>query len=124
MTAADPARALPGGLESGRRSAVSGLEIAPLRGLRYDTSRIGKASNGAARAVTAPPYDVISLEEHRRLRAVVAALPEDAWGKRPPGSTHTVARLVFGAALHDTYHAGQIQLLKRLAGAPKGSRAR
>ncbi len=64
------------------------------------------------------------VEEHRRLRAVVAALPEDAWGTRPAGSAHTIARLVFGAALHDTYHAGQIQLLKRLAGAPNGPRAR
>jgi uncharacterized damage-inducible protein DinB len=48
--------------------------------------------------------------EHDRLRAAVAALPP-----RSLGESHTVGRLVRGAALHDVYHAGQIQLLKRLA---------
>jgi uncharacterized protein (DUF1015 family) len=68
MTAQDAARPTAGGRENpGRRSAVSGLEIAPLRGLRYDAARVGKPGNGAARSVTAPPYDVISPDEHRRL---------------------------------------------------------
>jgi hypothetical protein len=64
------------------------------------------------------------VAEHRALRAVVEALPEQAWGERPPGTSHTFARLVFGAALHDTYHAGQIQLLKRMAGVGGRRRAR
>jgi hypothetical protein len=77
---------------------------------------------GASRAAWAA--DVRLLDgEHRQLRAVVAALPPGAWTTRPSGSAHTVARLVFGAAMHDTYHAGQVRLLKRLAGAPR-ARAR
>lgn len=51
-------------------------------------------------------------EEHARLRAAVAALPERSLtGRR--GSWRLVD-YVLGAAAHDLYHAGQINLLKRL----------
>ena len=52
--------------------------------------------------------------EHRKLRAAVAAFPERRWSARAEGSPFTNAALVRGAAAHDLYHAGQIQLLKRL----------
>ena len=39
------------------------MEIAPFRGLRYALQKIGETAEN----VTAPPYDVISPEEHRRL---------------------------------------------------------
>jgi uncharacterized damage-inducible protein DinB len=56
-------------------------------------------------------------EMHRRLREAVAALDPAALD-RPAGGGHTTAfDLVAGAAAHDLYHAGQIQLLKRLRGA-------
>ena len=32
----------------------------------------------------------------------------------PPGSTNDFATLIYGVAAHDLYHAGQIQLIKRL----------
>lgn len=51
---------------------------------------------------------------HRDLRAVVAATPARALGARLPGSTVTRLKLIAGAAAHDVYHAGQIQLLKKL----------
>jgi hypothetical protein len=54
-------------------------------------------------------------EEHRKLRAVVAALRPGSLKTLAPGTRHSLGRLVFGAALHDVYHAGQIQLLKRMA---------
>jgi uncharacterized damage-inducible protein DinB len=57
------------------------------------------------------------VAEHRRLRETVAGLRESDLPRRAAGSTHTRARLIYGAAAHDVYHAGQIQLLKRLAGA-------
>ena len=44
--------------------------------------------------------------EHRRLTAAVAKLPA-----RPAPS---VLRQIYGVALHDTYHTGQIQYVKRL----------
>jgi uncharacterized damage-inducible protein DinB len=52
--------------------------------------------------------------EHRKLRAVVAALTDSALARKPRGSKHSVLRMVAGVAAHDLYHAGQIQLLKRL----------
>jgi uncharacterized damage-inducible protein DinB len=54
---------------------------------------------------------------HADLRAAVAALAPDKLNTKPPGSKHTYRRLIQGAALHDVYHAGQIQTLKRLMSA-------
>jgi uncharacterized damage-inducible protein DinB len=55
-------------------------------------------------------------EQHQRLREAVSKLTPAALRRIPKGSRHTVAGLVRGVAAHDLYHAGQIQLLKRLAG--------
>ena len=54
--------------------------------------------------------DLALLEsEHRQLRQAVADYLA--------GKTQNVAeRLIFGAAFHDVYHAGQIRLLRRLQG--------
>ncbi len=51
---------------------------------------------------------------HRRLRAAVASLQDSDLDRRAPGGQETIARLVRGVAAHDLYHAGQIQLVKRL----------
>ncbi len=59
--------------------------------------------------------DLALLEdEHDRLRAAVAAFPAARWTRKAPGKPFTYAALVRGVAAHDLYHAGQIQLLKRL----------
>jgi hypothetical protein len=59
--------------------------------------------------------DVASLvDQHRRLRDVVALLRDTDLRRKPAGSQFTVGAIVRGAAAHDLYHAGQIQLLKRL----------
>jgi hypothetical protein len=55
------------------------------------------------------------VAEHRRLRAIVADLRAADLGATLLGSVHTRAATVRGIAAHDLYHAGQIQLLKRLA---------
>jgi hypothetical protein len=57
---------------------------------------------------------------HADLRAAVAALAPGTLDRKPPGSKHTRRRLIQGAALHDVYHAGQVQTLKRLMGAANG----
>ena len=60
--------------------------------------------------------DVALLEEmHRRMRAAIAELSLRDLAKIPPGSKVSNAALISGIAAHDVYHAGQIQLLKRLA---------
>jgi DinB superfamily len=59
--------------------------------------------------------DLALLAEcHRRLRAAVARLEDAALDRRAPGGTETIGRLLRGVAAHDLYHAGQIQLLKRM----------
>jgi hypothetical protein len=60
--------------------------------------------------------DVALLDEtHRTLRDAVAALRPMDLRQAPKGSKLTRRALVTGVAAHDLYHAGQIQLLKRLA---------
>jgi hypothetical protein len=53
------------------------------------------------------------VDEHRQLRDEVARLDPERLEAPLPKSSFTVAGLIRGAAAHDLYHAGQIQLLKR-----------
>jgi hypothetical protein len=60
--------------------------------------------------------DIALLEQtHQTMRAAVAGLSADELDVTPPGSTVSNLNLIAGIAVHDVYHAGQIQLLKRLA---------
>ena len=54
--------------------------------------------------------------EHKQLRAAVASFPASRWTSKAPGKPFNFEGLVRGVAAHDLYHAGQIQLLKRLQG--------
>jgi uncharacterized damage-inducible protein DinB len=59
--------------------------------------------------------DVGLLDQmHRSLRGAVAELSARAVGHTPRGSKVSNVALLSGVAAHDLYHAGQIQLLKRL----------
>ena len=51
---------------------------------------------------------------HRELREAVAALAEADLDSIPAGSKFSFSELITGVSFHDIYHAGQIQLLKRL----------
>jgi uncharacterized damage-inducible protein DinB len=53
-------------------------------------------------------------EQHRRLREAIARIPQRRLSERSSGSRHRVDTLAYGTAAHDVYHAGQIQLVKRL----------
>ncbi len=53
-------------------------------------------------------------EQHRRLRAAVEKIPVRRLSTVSRGSRHRIDTLVYGIAAHDVYHAGQIQLVKRL----------
>lgn len=60
--------------------------------------------------------DVTLLDaQHAALRDAIAALSPRELQATPPGSTVSNFALLSGVAAHDLYHAGQIQLLKRLA---------
>jgi uncharacterized damage-inducible protein DinB len=61
--------------------------------------------------------DMALLEAmHRALRAAVAGLSPADIDVKPAGSKVSNFDLLAGVAAHDVYHAGQIQLLGRLAG--------
>ena len=53
-------------------------------------------------------------EQHRLLRRAIATLKPSALGERGWRSKWRIEQEVYGIASHDLYHAGQIQILKRL----------
>jgi DinB superfamily len=78
-----------------------------------------KGSNFFARPAPGTTFqnDVRKLvDEHKRLRAAVEAVPPARLGTRFPGRKESVDFVIRGIAAHDLYHAGQIQLIKRLQG--------
>jgi hypothetical protein len=54
------------------------------------------------------------VDMHASMRAAIAGVPPAQLRKRLPGAKVTYFLLISGIAAHDVYHAGQIQLLKRL----------
>jgi hypothetical protein len=53
--------------------------------------------------------------EHERLVLAASAVDPGLLSRRPPSSKRwTYGELIVGIAMHDAYHTGQIQLLKRL----------
>lgn len=82
----------------------------PLKGSNYFTRPTpGESPEGLWRS------DVSLLTStHSELRSAVARLKPSDLGKCAHGGNETILFLVTGIAAHDLYHAGQIQLLKRL----------
>ena len=84
----------------------------PLQGSNWFTRPAGPASNENAwktetRLLTAM---------HQALRACVAELSPRDLHRTIKGSKFSNLAMIAGIASHDLYHAGQIQLLKRLSG--------
>jgi uncharacterized damage-inducible protein DinB len=53
--------------------------------------------------------------EHRLLVRTMAKVPQGRLGRRPGGGRKwTYGETMLGIAMHDAYHVGQIQLMKRL----------
>ena len=64
--------------------------------------------------------DIVLLDqEHQRLRTAVAGFQAEYLDRPARGSKTLPWRLIGGIALHDVYHAGQIQLIKKLLKAEK-----
>lgn len=62
-------------------------------------------------------------DQHRLLREAVRSFPAARLPERSAGSRHENARLIYGIAAHDLYHAGQIQIVKRLYRGRRGGAA-
>lgn len=68
-------------------------------------------------------YLVLLNDEHKALRtAIETATASQLAG--PPGKNQNPATHVYGVALHDTYHAGQIRTIKVLYGNKAGRRTK
>lgn len=81
----------------------------PVKGSNF----ISRPSEQTTRALR---DDLALLEEmHRLLRGAVAAVRPGDLDKASAQRGMTKRALLTGVAAHDLYHAGQIQLLKRLA---------
>jgi hypothetical protein len=55
-------------------------------------------------------------QEHELLRRVITRFNPAQLGRRGWRSKWSNAQHIYGIASHDLYHAGQIQLIKRLSG--------
>jgi hypothetical protein len=78
-------------------------------------SNFFRRPDGAARASDWRRDLALLDAAHAALRAAVAALPTKRLAAVAPGSKVSHLDAILGIAAHDLYHAGQIQLLKRLA---------
>jgi hypothetical protein len=78
-----------------------------------------KGSNWFKRPIVLTPealaQDIILLEEtHERMRHAIHSLHPRHLGRIPKTRKVSNETLIRGIAMHDVYHAGQIQLLKRM----------
>jgi hypothetical protein len=84
----------------------------PLKGSNWFSRPVEAGASGDKAWKT----DLDLLDDmHDSLRAAVMRLSERDLSRTPPGKKVSNFALVSGIAAHDLYHAGQIQLLKRLA---------
>jgi hypothetical protein len=114
-----------------RRLRGSARAVFPLPGRDFFSRPFGGDPDGPPAGGSAPDFLAISdadwrrelellVETHCQMRAAIAALPAAAIDRpSAPGSKTTARDLILGAAAHDLYHAGQIQLLKRLQAGPR-----
>jgi hypothetical protein len=87
----------------------------PVKGSNW--FRRPSAAADALPAAKAWKADLEVLDEmHSTLRDSVARLSAKDLARIPPGKKVSNFALLSGIAAHDLYHAGQIQLLKRLSG--------
>jgi len=92
-----------------RRFALEEKHSFPMRGSNWFPRPIDETESALKR-------DIAILKDfHLKLIAAVSEFSPSKFGKTPKGSATTYRDLAIGVAAHDLYHAGQIQLIKRLA---------
>lgn len=64
----------------------------------------------------------VLADMHRQLRDTIAAMSAPTLHQVSPGSQFSNVDLITGITAHDLYHAGQIQLVKRLVSSGRGER--
>jgi hypothetical protein len=97
---------------SARRFTGSERGSFPLKGSNWFRRPVDAARSTEA----AWRADAVLLDQmHDLLRAAVTQLSSEDLSRTPPGKKVSNFTLLSGIAAHDLYHAGQIQLLKRLS---------
>jgi hypothetical protein len=92
-----------------RRILSEGRGSFPLEGSNWFVRPTGKPTDEEWKK------DVkLLVETHRSMRAAVAGLTDADLKVKPKGSKVSNLEIIEGIASHDLYHAGQIQLLKKL----------
>ena len=82
----------------------------PLKGSNWIKRPTGTIDEAAWRSDLKLLYEM-----HRDLRSAIAGLSPSDLKDKPRGSKVSNSEMIAGIAAHDLYHAGQIQLLKRLS---------
>ncbi|MBM3773195.1 MAG: DinB family protein [Acidimicrobiia bacterium] len=101
---------LTGGKRGSFSAGGSNWFVRPVRRRRSDRSARGAATSALSKALAADIRLLVS--EHRALREAVARFSDADLNQKVGQDTR--AFLIRGIAAHDLYHAGQIQLIKRL----------
>jgi uncharacterized damage-inducible protein DinB len=94
-----------------RRLAGAGRGTFPLKGSNWFERPLRHAMHEAAWRAD---LDLLAAM-HRQLRETIRTISSAKLRQRSAGSQYTNIDLVTGITAHDLYHAGQIQLIKRLA---------
>ena len=114
-----PYEPVPRGTEGGQWRSYSAdpasTKYAPLS--QIDASNFAKLEIAWTWESTAIAWkrDVVLLSaEHAALCQALSGFPAARLSARPPRLKWRYEQYIYGAASHDLYHAGQIQLIKRL----------
>ena len=93
----------------------------PLKGSNWFARPAGDAPDESKWEAQWKADVALLVETHRSLREAIAAMSPKELRYTPPASKFSNLALITGIASHDLYHAGQIQLLKRLGPAASSS---
>lgn len=93
----------------------------PEKGANFFAREVKNASRGEAKENWKRDLALLA-KTHKDLRKAIAALGEPDFERPCRGSRQTVMQNAAGIAMHDVYHAGQIQLLRKLYADRKNSR--
>ena len=94
-----------------RRLSQSKLAVFPVRGYNWFSLEKG---DGAWNEKSWKSLRVLLEDQHQELRQIVSGLSSKQLAEPAGRKGQSVKDNVKGVALHDVYHAGQIQLIKRL----------
>ncbi|MGB6874518.1 MAG: DinB family protein [Candidatus Acidiferrales bacterium] len=97
-----------------RRIAGSKQEF-PEKGRNWFERGLGKFTKAEAQKHWARDLALLA-KTHKELRSTIAGVEDSSLDRPCRGSRQTVRQNLVGIAMHDVYHAGQIQLLRKLYG--------